>query len=158
MSHGLNEFRIFWLTCLTKQTHLFQLLNFHQSEQSQYISMEICLLSSTCHGFDLHTAFVICISISLGFPHLVSISLGFPCMVVLQPFKQKHHCSRYSVAIGCYGRRIVPGASIVTSQCYGCYCFTEYANSRRPQAAKQSIICRISMRFVVHFCGIIPYI
>ena len=30
------------------------------------------------------------------------------------------------VALGCYGYSIIPGAAIVTSQCYGRYCSTEY--------------------------------
>ena len=35
------------------------------------------LVSNTWFEFDLDTAYVVCISVSLGFPYMVSISLGF---------------------------------------------------------------------------------
>ena len=62
----------------------------------------------------------------LFFADMVSISLGFPYMVMLHTFKRKRHCSRFGVAMGYYGSSIVPGTVIVTSQCYGRYCSTEY--------------------------------
>ena len=83
-------------------------------------------LSSTWREFEPYTALVVCISLSLGVPYMVSISLGFPYIVMLQTFKPKRHCSGCGVAMDCYGRSIVPGAAIVTSQCYGRYCSTEY--------------------------------
>ena len=43
--------------------------------------------------------------------------LVFPYMVMLQTFKRKRHCSRCGVAMGCYGRGIVPGAAIVMLFC-----------------------------------------
>ena len=50
---------------------------------------KVCLLSSTWREFDPDTAYEVCISVSIGFPHMVSISLGFPYMVRLQTFKRK---------------------------------------------------------------------
>ena len=44
-------------------------------------------------------------------------------------FKHKSHCSGCGVAMGCYGHFIVSEADIMTSQCYGCYCFTAYAQT-----------------------------
>ena len=51
-------------------------------------------LSSTWCEFDPSTAYVVCISVSLGFPYMVSRSLGFPYMVMLQTFKRKRHWMR----------------------------------------------------------------
>ena len=109
--------------------------------------------------------YMVRISISLGFSYMVSISLGLPDMVMLQTFKCKHHCSGCGVAMGCYGCCIVPGAALVMSQCYGCYCFTEYALTWAEhlpmpwQCEFMAIMgtlsmdwfCRISMWFVVYF-------
>ena len=81
-----------------------------------------------CHCVTLEQpAYVVCISVSLAFPYMVFISLGFPYMVMLYTFKRIHHCSGCGVAMGCYGRPIVPGAAILMSQCYGRYCSMEYA-------------------------------
>ena len=102
-----------------------------QSHQSPFISQftdsrKPQPLSSKWHKFDPDTAYVVCIFISLGFPYMISISHGFPFMVMLQTLKCKHHCSGCGIAMGCYGCFIVPGAAIVTSQCYGHYCFMGY--------------------------------
>ena len=45
---------------------------------------------------------------------------------MLQTFKCKRHRSGCGVAMGCYGRSIVPRGAIVTSQFYDRYCSTEY--------------------------------
>ena len=111
------------------------------------------LLSNTWREFDLDTAYVIYISISLGFLY----------MAMLQMFKRKCYLSRHGVAMGCYGCCILPGAAIVTSQCYGHCCFTKYAltwaeQQSTPWQRKLTSImgalsinwfCRTSMRF---FC------
>ena len=91
--------------------------------------MEETILSSTWREFGPDTAYVVCISVSFGFPYMISISLGFPYMVMLDTFKRKHHCSGCGVAMGCHGRCIVPGLAFVTSQCYGTYWDTEYART-----------------------------
>ena len=44
---------------------------------------------------------------------MVSISLGFPYLVMLQTFKRKRHCSGCGVAMGCYGRCIVPDGAVI---------------------------------------------
>ena len=71
------------------------------------------ILSSTWRKFDPDTAYMVCISVSLGFPYMSFISLGFPYMVILQTFKHKR--SGCGDAMGCHGRPIVPGAAIVTA-------------------------------------------
>ena len=75
--------------------------------------------SSIWHEFDPDTAYVVCLSVSLGFAY----------MVMLQTFKRKRHCSGCGVAMGCYGRCNDPAANIVTSQCYGRYYITEHART-----------------------------
>ena len=74
------------------------------------------VLSRTWRKFDPDTAYVVCISVSRGFRYPVSKSLDLPYMVMLQTYKRKRRCSGYGVALSCYGRCIVPGAAIVTSQ------------------------------------------
>ena len=98
----------------------FQGFNMHMNLQRPAV-----ISSSTWREFELDTAYVVCISVSLGFPYMVFVSLGFPYMVMLQTFKPKHHCSGCGVVMGCYGRSIVPGAAILTSHCYGRYCSTD---------------------------------
>ena len=112
--------------------------------------------SSTWREFDPDTAYVVCTSVSLGFHY----------MVMLQTFKRKRHCSGCGVAMGCYGRCIVPGAAIVTSQCYGRYCFKEHARSWAEYlstpwqheftaimgALSINWFCRTSILLVAYFC------
>ena len=99
----------------------------------------VIYLSSTWREIDPDTAYVVCISVTLGFPCIVAISLGFSYMVMLQTFKRKRHCSGNDVAMGCCGHCVVPGAATVMSQWYGRYCLKEYARiwARHPATAQQ---------------------
>ena len=72
-------------------------------------------LSSTWPEFDPDTAYVVCISVSLGFPY----------MKILFTFKRKRYCSDVALLWGCYERYNVPTAAIVMSQYMSRYCFTE---------------------------------
>ena len=124
------------------------------------------ILPSTWRAFDPGTAYVVCISVSLGFPFMVSISLSFPHMVMLQTFQYKCHCFGCGVAMDCYGCCTVPGSAIVTSRCYGHYCFMEYVRTwveflSMPWQREFTMImgalsvdwfCRTSMWFVAYFC------
>ena len=125
-------------------------------------------LSSTWREFDPDTAYVVCISVSLGFPYMVSISLGFPYMVMMQTFKRKHHCSGCSVAMDAslfqepLLWRHYAMAVIVSRGSRGPerdnYQRPGNANSRRSRAVNRSIICWISMRSVAYFFRIATYI
>ena len=104
--------------------------------------------------------------------NMVSISLGFPYMVMLQTFKRNRHCSECGIAMGCYGRSVVPVvnilwchnamAIIVSQNTRGLerdtYQWPGNANSRRSWAVNQSMTCWISMWFVTYLCWITPYI
>ena len=82
--------------------------------------------------WNLATAYVVCISVSLGFPYMVFISLGYPYYRITW-FSYIVMLHRYSnenaIVQHCYELCIVPGASTVTSQWYGRYCFMEYART-----------------------------
>ena len=130
-------------------------------------------LSSTLPEIAPDTAYVVCISESLGFPYMVSVFPCFPYMVSICPYSHGNtaHCSGYGVAMGCYGLFIVTRNAIVTSQWHDRYCFTEYAWTwaRHPTTPWQRECTAItdrhsidslldSMRFVPHFWEIAPYI
>ena len=127
-------------------------------------------LSSTLLKIDPDTAYVVCISVSLGFPYMVSLFPCFPYMISIL-YGNTAHYSGCGIAIGCYGLFIVTRTAIVTSQWYDRYCFMEYARTwaRHPTtpwqcectaiADRQSIDSLLdSMRFVTHFWEITPYI
>ena len=61
--------------CITHGVHV-------QDRLSNLQSLLNMNLYSTWHEFDPDTAYMVCISVSLGFPYMVSISLGFPYMVM----------------------------------------------------------------------------
>ena len=75
------------------------------------------------------------IRITIWYPY----HLFFSFMVMLQTFKRKRHCSGCGVAMGCYGRSIVPGAAIVIPQCYGRYCSTPWQHEFTAITGCQSI-------------------
>ena len=83
------------------RTHPMQLSLRQSLSTFQYIS-------SPWREFDPDTAYVACISVSLGFPYMASISLGFPYLVMLQTFKRKRHYSGCGFSMGCYRRYVVP--------------------------------------------------
>ena len=130
-------------------------------------------LSSTLPEIDPDTAYVVCISVSLGFLYMVSVFPCFPYMVSICPtslYGNTAHCSGCGVAMGCYGLSIVPRTAIVTSQWYDRYCFVGYARTwaRHPTTPWQRECTTItdftsidflqnSMRFVTHFCKITSY-
>ena len=90
------------------------------------------VLSSTLLEIDPDTAYVVCISVSLGFPYMVSI---FHCFLIwyqyalISLYGNTTHCSACVVAMGCYELSIVPRTAIVTSQWYDRYYFAEYART-----------------------------
>ena len=49
-------------------------------------SPSICILSSTLPEIDPDTAYVVCISVSLGFPYMVFVFPCFPYMVSICPY------------------------------------------------------------------------
>ena len=140
-------------------------INLSECKSGKYLSYTY--LSSTWREFDPDTPYVACLSVSLGFPYMVSISLGFPYMVMLQTFKvntivldatllwaaldaalsQMPLLWRHS-AMAVFVSRNTRWPERDTYQRPG------NANSRwsKPSAANRSIICCISMRFVVYFC------
>ena len=54
-------------------------------------NLQVFVFISKWREFDPDTAYVVCISVSLGFPYVVSKSLCIPGMVVLQTFKRNCH-------------------------------------------------------------------
>ena len=86
------------------------------------------ILSSTLREIDPDTAYVVCISVSFGFPYMVSVFPCFPYMItkyiiiyislyaLTSLYGNTAHCPGYGVAVGCYGLFIVTRTAIVTSQ------------------------------------------
>ena len=131
-------------------------------------------LSSTLREIDPDAAYVVCISVSLGFLLWYPYSLAF---LIWYPYAHTSlygytgHCPGYGVAMGCYGLFNVTRTVIVTSQWYDRYCFMEYARTwaRHPKTPWQRECTAItdyqsihslldSMRFVTDFWEITPYI
>ena len=85
-------------------------------------------LSSTLREIDPDTAYVVCISVSLGFPYMVSVFPFFPYMVSICPcFLILMQPIVLRVAL--LWAAIVPRTAIVTSQWYDHYCFAEYVQT-----------------------------
>ena len=132
------------------------------------------LLSNTLPEIDPDTAYMVCISVSLGFPlwYLYSlVSLIWYPYAPTSLYGSTAHCSGYGVAMGCYGLFIVTRTAIVMSQWCDRYCFTEYARTwaRHPTKPWQRECTAItdhqsidslldSIPFVMHFWEITPYI
>ena len=125
---------------------------------------KLTLIQPTWSAYPYHLAFLIWCPYSLVFLIWYTYALS-------SLYGNTAHCSGHGVAMGCYGLFIVTRTSIVTSQWYDRYCFTEYARTwaRDPTTPwqrectaitdRQSIDSLLdSMRFVTHFWEITPYI
>ena len=131
-----RQWRLITSVSFSQDFILITLKAVHYNNLKQYAVETMPHICMTLRVAQVTVAFRTELRLSWGFTYMVSISLGFPYMIMLQTFKRKRHCSLCCVAMGCYVRRIITEAAIVTSQCYGRFCFTEYAQTWAKSAPK----------------------